>query len=316
MVDTGGDAGVARLHRHVRRSRQAHSRATSLAEGVNLGDYQVLVYLSEAPDRSMRMCDLAEHLQLSPSGLTRRLDGLVKSGAVVRQGSESDRRVMMAVLTDVGFATLERVAPFHVASVRRRIFDQLDAAQVSALESIFTAINAGLHADPACAAARLATLAAGHLTARASVLDTKPTMVQLPQGFRSYVANIGVKDDTDDLVVVAADAPVAAAALFTPQPVRRSERDAVAPHTSPTGRPGRRRDLEERQRRDRASRATTTLERWPNSSRIGSAARSTTCRDVDRRDRAARTRWIGFAPGSARSRRRCRAPMPTDRRSG
>ena len=96
-------------------------------EGVNLGDYQVLVYLSEAPDRSMRMCDLAEHLQLSPSGLTRRLDGLVKSGAVVRQGSESDRRVMMAVLTDVGFATLERVAPHHVASVRRRIFDKLDA---------------------------------------------------------------------------------------------------------------------------------------------------------------------------------------------
>jgi DNA-binding MarR family transcriptional regulator len=128
------------------------------AQGVSLGDYQVLVYLSEAADRSMRMCDLAEHLQLSPSGLTRRLDGLVKSGAVVRQGSESDRRVMMAVLTDVGFATLERTAPFHVASVRRRIFDQLDADQVSALESIFTAINSGLHNDPACAAARLATL--------------------------------------------------------------------------------------------------------------------------------------------------------------
>jgi DNA-binding MarR family transcriptional regulator len=127
-------------------------------EGVNLGDYQVLVYLSEAPDRSMRMCDLAEHLQLSPSGLTRRLDGLVKSGAVVRQGSESDRRVMMAVLTDAGYATLERVAPHHVASVRRRIFDKLDAAQVSALESIFTAINEGLHADPACAAARLTAL--------------------------------------------------------------------------------------------------------------------------------------------------------------
>ncbi len=130
------------------------------AHGVGLGDYQVLVYLSEAPGRSMRMCDLAEHLQLSPSGLTRRLDGLVKSGAVVRQGSESDRRVMMAVLTDVGYATLEAAAPHHVASVRRRIFDQLDAAQVSALESIFTAINEGLHADPACAAARLTELSA------------------------------------------------------------------------------------------------------------------------------------------------------------
>lgn len=131
-----------------------------LAEhGLDLGDYQVLVYLSEAEQNQMRMCDLAELLQLSPSGLTRRLDGLVKSGAVVRRGSEVDRRVMMAVLTDDGRATLERVAPHHVASVRRRLLDHLDDAQVAALESIFTAINAGLHADPACA---------GHTTALAS----------------------------------------------------------------------------------------------------------------------------------------------------
>ena len=119
--------------------------------GLDLGDYQVLVYLSEAEHQQMRMCDLAERLQLSPSGLTRRLDGLVKSGAVVRQGSESDRRVMMAVLTDSGQSTLERVAPHHVESVRHRIFDHLDADQVAALEAIFTAINDGLHADPTCA---------------------------------------------------------------------------------------------------------------------------------------------------------------------
>ena len=47
---------------------------------LTLGDYQVLVYLSEADDLSMRMCDLADRLQLSPSGLTRRLDGLVSAG--------------------------------------------------------------------------------------------------------------------------------------------------------------------------------------------------------------------------------------------
>jgi DNA-binding MarR family transcriptional regulator len=119
-------------------------------EGVDLGDYQVLVFLSEAPNRSLRMCDLAERLALSPSGLTRRLDGLVKTGAVERQPSHDDRRVMMAVLTDAGFATLERVAPHHVASVRRRIFDRLDTDQVAALESIFTAIGTGLRSDPNC----------------------------------------------------------------------------------------------------------------------------------------------------------------------
>ena len=111
---------------------------------LTLGDYQVLVYLSEADERSMRMCDLADRLQLSPSGLTRRLDGLVKAGLVTRQPSIEDRRVMKAMLTDQGFETLRTAAPDHVDSVRRHIFDHLDDSQVDALASIFTAIGEGL----------------------------------------------------------------------------------------------------------------------------------------------------------------------------
>jgi DNA-binding MarR family transcriptional regulator len=111
---------------------------------LTLGDYQVFVYLSEAPNRSMRMCDLADLLQLSPSGLTRRLDGLVKAGFVTREPSSDDRRVMLATLTPSGFAALEAAAPDHVASVRRHIFDHLDDDQVEALASIFQSIRAGL----------------------------------------------------------------------------------------------------------------------------------------------------------------------------
>lgn len=111
---------------------------------LTLGDYQVFVYLSEAPDRSMRMCDLADLLQLSPSGLTRRLDGLVKAGFVTREPSIDDRRVMLATLTPSGLASLEEAAPDHVASVRRHIFDHLDSDQVEALASIFQSIKAGL----------------------------------------------------------------------------------------------------------------------------------------------------------------------------
>ena len=111
---------------------------------LTLGDYQVFVYLSEAPDRSMRMCDLADLLQLSPSGLTRRLDGLVKAGFVTREPSTDDRRVMLATLTPSGFAALEAAAPDHVASVRRHIFDHLDREQVAALASIFQSIKSGL----------------------------------------------------------------------------------------------------------------------------------------------------------------------------
>ena len=116
------------------------------AHDLTLGDYQVLVYLSEVDSHSMRMCDLADRLQLSPSGLTRRLDGLVKAGLVTRVPSTEDRRVMRAQLTEAGFASLRDAAPDHVDSVRRHIFDHLDDQQVAAMASIFTAISAGLEA--------------------------------------------------------------------------------------------------------------------------------------------------------------------------
>src|SRR3978361_1722917 len=70
--------------------------------GLTLGDYEVLVHLSEAPERRMRMCDLADALRLSPSGLTRRLDGLVRNRLVERRSCPTDRRVMHAHLTEVG----------------------------------------------------------------------------------------------------------------------------------------------------------------------------------------------------------------------
>ena len=92
----------------------------------------------------MRMCDLAAQLQLSPSGLTRRLDGLVNAGWVARRHSDADRRVMLAVLTDAGRAQLELAAPVHVESVRRRMIDHLDTADLEAMTRIFGKIRAAL----------------------------------------------------------------------------------------------------------------------------------------------------------------------------
>lgn len=112
--------------------------------GLTLGDYQVFVYLSAAEDQSMRMCDLADMLQLSPSGLTRRLDGLVRAGWVERRSSETDRRVMLAVLTEAGRHRLDEAAPVHVESVRRRIFDRLDRSDLEAMAAIFRKIRVGL----------------------------------------------------------------------------------------------------------------------------------------------------------------------------
>jgi DNA-binding MarR family transcriptional regulator len=120
--------------------------------GLTMGDYQVLVYLSEAREQAMRMCDLAERLQLSPSGLTRRLDGLVQSGLVERVPSDLDRRVMLAQLTTEGLAKLDTAYPDHLASVRRYVIDRLDRADVVALGRIFSTIRAEL--DARCPTAR------------------------------------------------------------------------------------------------------------------------------------------------------------------
>jgi DNA-binding MarR family transcriptional regulator len=114
--------------------------------GLSLGDYQVFVHLSGAEDQAMRMCDLAEVLQLSPSGLTRRLDGLVAAGWVERRSSDADRRVMLAVLTHAGRAKLAAAAPIHVESVRVRMIDLLEPAELDAMATVFSKIRAALDA--------------------------------------------------------------------------------------------------------------------------------------------------------------------------
>jgi DNA-binding MarR family transcriptional regulator len=119
------------------------SLEAELHEGfaINEGDYAVLVNLSEAPDRRLRMCDLALLLHLSPSGLTRRLDGLVREGLVSRESSAHDRRVTLAVLTDAGFAKLEAAAPVHVDGVRRHFIGNLSRTQIRQLGVAFDAVR-------------------------------------------------------------------------------------------------------------------------------------------------------------------------------
>lgn len=120
----------------------AHDLAMALEadlapHGLTGGDYEVLVWLSEAEENRMRMCDLAQALQLSPSGLTRRLDGMVKNGWVERASCASDRRVMYAHLTATGRAKMEEAAPTHVASVRKHVIEPLGADGLQELGQLF-----------------------------------------------------------------------------------------------------------------------------------------------------------------------------------
>ncbi len=103
------------------------------AHGFGLGDYEVLVHLSEAPEQCLRMTELAARVSLSPSGLTRRVDGLVRRGLVRRLPCESDGRGSYASLTEAGLQQLREAAPTHVAGVRRYLLDPLGTSGVAAV---------------------------------------------------------------------------------------------------------------------------------------------------------------------------------------
>lgn len=107
------------------RVRERLDRELQESHGLSLGDYDVLVHLSEAEGRSLRMSELAERLLLSRSGLTRRVDGLVRSGWVERKACPDDGRGSLAVLSDAGSELLREAAPTHVRGVRRYLIDPL-----------------------------------------------------------------------------------------------------------------------------------------------------------------------------------------------
>lgn len=112
--------------------------------GLTTGDYEVLVHLSEADDHRLRMCDLAAALRLSPSGLTRRLDGMVRSGWVARASCTGDRRVMYAQLTAAGRKKMQAAAPDHVASVRRHFIEPLGADGIRRVNELFGPVRSHL----------------------------------------------------------------------------------------------------------------------------------------------------------------------------
>jgi DNA-binding MarR family transcriptional regulator len=118
--------------------------------------YEVLLVLSEAPGRTLRMSELAERCRSSRSRLSHAVARLEENGWVRRDHCPTDKRGSFAKLTAEGFAALKQAAPGHVEAVREAIFDALTPEQVRTLGEISTAIRNRL--APRCAAA-LAELA-------------------------------------------------------------------------------------------------------------------------------------------------------------
>jgi DNA-binding MarR family transcriptional regulator len=109
--------------------------------------YEILVQLSEAPHRTLRMRDLATASQSSKSRLSHAVARLEERGWVRRTECPTDKRGQLAALTDDGFAALAAAAPGHVEQVRASIFDVLTRDQVTQLRVISEAISAAAQGD-------------------------------------------------------------------------------------------------------------------------------------------------------------------------
>ncbi|BDB60352.1 MULTISPECIES: MarR family winged helix-turn-helix transcriptional regulator [Rhodococcus] len=105
---------------------------------ISFTDFEILVLLSEAPDRRMRMRDLADASTTTRSGITRAVSRMENAGWVRRVECESDRRGAWAELTDVGYARLAEAGPGHVEAVRENMFDLLSPDDVTSMAEAFT----------------------------------------------------------------------------------------------------------------------------------------------------------------------------------
>jgi DNA-binding MarR family transcriptional regulator len=108
--------------------------------GLTMAEYEILVRLSEAPDRRLRMAELAEIASQSRSRLSHTVSRLECKGLVVRGTCGADKRGVNAELTEEGFAFLEKAAVDHVATVREFFVDVVDPADLEAIGRAFTAI--------------------------------------------------------------------------------------------------------------------------------------------------------------------------------
>ena len=108
---------------------------------LSMADYEVLAQLSDAPERRMRMTELAEIAMLSKSRLSHRMKVMEKAGWVRREVCTEDKRGSFAVMTDKGWRAIVKAAPDHVDSVRNRFVDNLTAKDQEELTKIFDRVT-------------------------------------------------------------------------------------------------------------------------------------------------------------------------------
>ncbi|WP_228817062.1 MarR family winged helix-turn-helix transcriptional regulator [Nocardia transvalensis] len=108
---------------------------------LSLAEYRILVLLSESPDLSLRMSDLADGVLSSRSRLTHQIRRMEAQGMVRRTSCEEDGRGVRAHLTDEGIRRLRAAAPGHVEAVRRDFIDLLTPDQLATIGEVFERVD-------------------------------------------------------------------------------------------------------------------------------------------------------------------------------
>lgn len=124
--------GSARLTERLERDLRAH--------GLSLSEYEILVRLSEASDRALRMAELAESVHQSRSRLTHTIARMEQAGTIERHTCDEDRRGVWARLTDEGYDRLVELAPIHVAGVRDAFVDLAEPVDFEAIGRVFSRV--------------------------------------------------------------------------------------------------------------------------------------------------------------------------------
>jgi DNA-binding MarR family transcriptional regulator len=113
------------------------------AHGLTINDYEVLLHLARAPERTLKPVELSSRVVLTPSGITRLLGGLERAGFVERVECSADRRVSYARLTSAGHAKLKAASNTHLASVAEQFTDRFSADELETLSELMSRLQCG-----------------------------------------------------------------------------------------------------------------------------------------------------------------------------
>ncbi|MDO8186635.1 MarR family transcriptional regulator [Conexibacter sp. JD483] len=134
-VELGAWKGLLRVHASLMKSLDAELEAT---HRLPLTSYEVLIQLADAPDRKMRMCDLADSVLLSRSGMSRLVDRLERDGLLERAACPNDARGSFAVLTPAGQELLAAARPTHHEGIRRAFLEHFSEDELRQLGAFWT----------------------------------------------------------------------------------------------------------------------------------------------------------------------------------